>query len=304
MKSHPALLAAALFALGPAPASAQAVSDDKPIGVLLAVGDIATCSNDETLSGKATAQLILGKIKKAEDDKLPVRVLALGDIAYPDGEKKSFDCFDQTWGEFKNKILPVPGNHDYRTKGGKHYRDYFAETLKELQAEKSLSHYALDFPPAPSPAAGSWRLIALNTNTSFGSKRPQVKWLEAELKRNMAVPCVLAFSHGYFYSSGAHGHLDSKKTNAPLVPLKEMRAMYTLLYRHRASLLIAGHDHHFEQLGRANASAQAADLGKAAMSADGVRSFVVGTGGKDLYSRDYKKNGPSPRPTTSTSTAS
>jgi hypothetical protein len=106
---------------------------------------------------------------------------------------------------------------------------------------------------------------------------------------------VLAFSHGFFYSSGRHGHADKngKPQNAviditkPLLPGKEMHAMFTLLHAPHASVLVAGHDHHFEQLGRANAEAKPADKGQTAMVDDGVRSFVVGTGGKSLYSDVY-----------------
>ena len=68
-----------------------------------------------------------------------------------------------------------------------------------------------------------------------------------------------------------------------------MRAMFQALYANHASLFVAGHDHHYEQLGRANADGDPVDNGKAAMMPDGVRSFVVGTGGKALYPNDYQK---------------
>lgn len=53
-------------------------------------------------------------------------------------------------------------------------------------------------------------------------------------------------------------------------------------------MFLAGHDHHYEQLGRAGPNAKAGDRGLLAVSADGVRSFIVGTGGKALYQKDYK----------------
>lgn len=277
-------------------------ADENPIGILLAAGDIVTCppkdtKADDIKTGKATADLIAAEIAAAEksDPKIQVRVLALGDLAYDHGE--TFDCFNATWGQFKDKILPVPGNHDYEKNHGAAYFKYFETTLQGLNASK-LSVYSLEFPTASMSSENtSWQIIALNSNDETGAAQPQVKWLEAELKRTKAKRCVLAFSHGFFYSSGRHGHADKngKPQNAviditkPLLAGKEMHAMFTLLHSHRASVLVAGHDHHFEQLGRANAEAKPADKGQAAMVDDGVRSFVVGTGGKRLYPDVYRE---------------
>jgi hypothetical protein len=53
---------------------------------------------------------------------LPVGILALGDLAYADYAKKKpvpgtygscFESFEATWGVHKDRIFPVPGNHDY-----------------------------------------------------------------------------------------------------------------------------------------------------------------------------------------------
>ena len=261
---------------------------EKPIGILLAAGDIATCANDETKSGKATAELIKAELAKASalDPNIEVRVLALGDLAYDSGTTRAFDCFNATWGQFKDKILPVPGNHDYGTNRGAAYFKYFDTTLKTLKADKNDGFFSLEFPAS---APDAWVLLGLNSNTSTGADTAQVKWLAAELDRTKAKRCVLAFAHGFFYSSGLHGHNDKTDIAAPLVPQKTaMGAMFRTLHDSRATVLVAGHDHHYEQLGRAGAGANPADRGQAAMVPDGVRSFVVGTGGKTLYSRDYQ----------------
>src|SRR5262245_39714229 len=96
-------------------ASAQKVtSDSDPIGILLAAGDIANCNNGEEKMAKKTGELALRLAKEAEAKNIPVRVLALGDLAYPDGTKDDFKCFDGAWGERLEKyLLPVPGNHEY-----------------------------------------------------------------------------------------------------------------------------------------------------------------------------------------------
>jgi len=55
--------------------------------VLVGAGDIADCRD---LSGaEATAKLL---------DKIPGTVMAVGDLAYPDGTAANFECYDKTWG--------------------------------------------------------------------------------------------------------------------------------------------------------------------------------------------------------------
>ncbi|MBO4226909.1 metallophosphoesterase [Bradyrhizobium neotropicale] len=271
----------------------DAQPSERPIGILLAVGDIASCHHDPTRNGKATAELIKREIAsaKAIDQSLEVRVLALGDLAYDHGSSESFGCFDAAWGEFKDKILPVPGNHDYETNRGAAYFKYFETTLQNLKANKGKAYFSVEF-PAPADAADnrSWLLIGLDSNTETGASSEQIRWLKAELSRTNR-KCILAFSHSFFYSSGLHGHGENRTVTLtkPLVPEKQSRAFFQALYAGRASAFVAGHDHHYEQLGRANAEGKPADNGQAAMVPEGVRSFVVGTGGKALYSNDYRK---------------
>src|ERR1700751_3871939 len=58
--------------------------------VLVGAGDIADCKD---LSGaQATAALL---------DKIPGTVMAVGDLAYPDGTPANFACYDKTWGRLK-----------------------------------------------------------------------------------------------------------------------------------------------------------------------------------------------------------
>ena len=292
------LIAAVAAGLLTGSGSSPGLAEDKPIGVLLAAGDIVTtkpsgaCVADKFRSGKATADLLQAEIDRVATDfpGVEVQVIALGDLAYEKGE--SMHCFDQTWGKFKARMLPVPGNHDYETKNGKAYFTYFKSRLQQLNADKKLGTYAIDF---PSTGDHKWRLIGLNSNTETGPTTGQVAWLKNELQNLQGKRCVLAFSHAFFYSSGLHGHDDGHgqpqnkvaDLSKPLLPGEKLGPMFAALYANRASVFVAGHDHHFEQLGRANGSASPADLGQAAIVPDGVRSFVVGTGGKGLYSYDY-----------------
>ena len=75
--------------------------------VIVAAGDIADCASD---GDEETAKLV-GDIDGAT-------VLTLGDNAYPEGGAEDFsNCYEPTWGQFKERTRPIPGNHDYETEG-------------------------------------------------------------------------------------------------------------------------------------------------------------------------------------------
>jgi hypothetical protein len=116
---------------------------------------------------------------KAIDQNLEVRVLALGDLAYDKGSPQSFRCFDAAWGAFKDKILPVPGNHDYETRKGAAYFKYFETTLRNLKAAKGKAYFTLEFPsPADPDDNRSWLLIGLDSNVETGVIRSRLGGLE------------------------------------------------------------------------------------------------------------------------------
>ena len=78
---------------------------------IVAAGDIGQCYGaPAAASGAArTAALV------TPQDAL---VLTLGDHAYDNGTPAEFaNCFHPTWGAFKDRIRPSPGNHDYYTPG-------------------------------------------------------------------------------------------------------------------------------------------------------------------------------------------
>jgi 3',5'-cyclic AMP phosphodiesterase CpdA len=254
--------------------AARATAQDKPtgdpIGILLAAGDIAGCDRSKD---KETAEILSREIKAAEARNIPVRVLALGDLAYPDGDSVSFTCFEKNWGEHRKVMLAVPGNHDMRTKSGGPYFAFFADSPVMPEDKSRKGYYWVDFPAG---ASGAWRLIGVNTNKEYGAKEPQMIWLGKELEATKN-RCVLIFSHAFRFSSGHHGHNDGKSKKA--VPQTALKAAFDLLHRHHGSVVLSGHDHHFEQLGPQDVNGKAAK--------DGIRSFVVGTGGFTPY-KEYK----------------
>jgi 3',5'-cyclic AMP phosphodiesterase CpdA len=196
-------------------------------------------------------------------------VIALGDLAYPNGDTKSFQCFAKHWGQHRDVLLAVPGNHDWRTDNGGPYFDYFAGSPVMPEDKGHKGYYSVDFPENSEHA---WQLIGINTNEGYGAKAGQMKWLDGVLKESKN-RCVLLFSHAFRFSSGDHGHNDGKSKVA--VPQTHLKAAYGLLHKHRGSVILSGHDHHFEQFGPQDVNGKS--------TPKGLRSFIVGTGGFTPY---------------------
>jgi len=213
--------------------------------VLVGAGDIASCG----LTGdSATAALL---------DRIPGTVFAAGDIAYESGTAAQFaDCYDPTWGRFKSRTRPVPGNHDYVTAGAVPYYDYFGDRA----GTPGQGWYAYDM--------GAWRVYALNSNCTFvggcDEGSAQLDWLTADLAAHPRA-CVAAIWHHPLFSSGFHG---SDSTTLPF---------WRVLDAAGADLVINGHDHDYERFAPQTPDGTA--------DAGGIREFVVGTGGADL--RDF-----------------
>ncbi len=288
----------ALWIVGPL--HAQDTPSVVTIGILLAAGDIGNCGNENWQKvDDETAAVIQRQIDnvKAKTPHIPVRVLVLGDLAYPTGKKEDFDCFHASWGRFKDLMLPVPGNHEYKATNpnGKPYFDYFKDKSLVTENGEMTGYYAVNFPDDDGP----WRLIGLNAyvgGTAEGLKedkkrsaarKAQLDWLETKLDINInnganKQPCVLAFWHPPIFSSGKHGHGDKTDPAAALTQGNMMRDAFLKLYGHGASVVLAGHDHDYEQFSKHDVDGNARN--------DGIRSFVIGTGGTNLTQIEYNKH--------------
>lgn len=208
--------------------------------VVLLAGDVAQCDSPG-------AQLTAQRIKS-----LPYPVLAVGDLAYPDGTAEEFaHCYAPNWGAFKDRTYPAPGNHEYRTPGAAAYFNYFGARA----GEAGKGYYSFDL--------GAWHIVSLNSNRELDADSAQLQWLEADLRQHRQ-RCVLAYWHHPRYSSGLHGS-DART-----------QAFWALLYRHGVSVVVAGHDHIYERFAPMNAQGERDPL-------RGIRSFVAGTGGAQHY---------------------
>jgi Calcineurin-like phosphoesterase len=190
----------------------------------------------------------------------PDRVLLLGDNQYWSGTLAEYrSLYGPTWGRFKASTRPVPGNHEYETPRAAGYFAYFGRQARP----KGHTYYSFDL--------GGWHLIALNSSINHGPGSAQERWLRADLVAN-AKRCTLAYWHFPRFSSGAHqGNWGSVGT------------FWNDLYDARADVVLSGHEHNYERFARQTPWAKA--------SRQGIRQFVVGTGGADLLGfADAKPN--------------
>lgn len=223
-----------------APSAAKQASGDDP--VLIGAGDIADCTD---LSGaEATAKLLEAN---------PGTVMAIGDLAYPDGTRENFTCYEKTWGRVKSRTHPAVGNHEFHSAGATFYFEYFGS----VAGDPKNGFYSYDL--------GDWHIIVLNSECKEvggcdGGSREE-KWLRDDLASHPA-SCTLAYFHKPLFSSGgAHG-------NDP-----EIRPLFQALYDAHADIVVAGHDHDYERF------AAQSPTGTADPKL-GIREFVAGTGGK------------------------
>ncbi len=210
---------------------------------LLAAGDVASCSSS---GDEATARLL---------DTLPGPIAALGDLAYTNGTASEFaNCYDPSWGRHKARTRPVPGNHEYNTTGAVPYYNYFGAAA----GDPSRGYYSYQ--------VGSWHVVALNSNCSAigGCDRDSAQgaWLAEDLDMHPR-SCTLAYWHHPRFSSNNHG--DNPSTHD----------LWAILDEHDADVVLAGHDHAYERFAPQDADGNADPFG--------MRSFVVGTGGRSHY---------------------
>jgi acid phosphatase type 7 len=185
-------------------------------------------------------------------DRNPGTVLTLGDSAYENGTLKEFRaCFGPSWGRHKRRIRPTPGNHEYLTSRASGYFRYFGRAAGPARR----GFYSFDI--------GEWHIISLNSERDTTAGGDQVRWLRADLAQTKAA-CMLAYWHRPRWAGGAKS--DDQRT-APL---------WNALYDAGADVVLSGHDHNYQRYPPMNKRGEIDP-------ARGIRSFVVGTGGRGFY---------------------
>jgi chitodextrinase len=187
-------------------------------------------------------------------------VLPLGDNQYYCGGYQAFtQSYDASWGRVKTITYPAVGNHEYLTSGGTGcdptgkglgYFQYFGAAA----GNPSQGYYSYN--------VGSWHLIALNSNCGSAggcsASSSQGKWLVADLAAHPNM-CTLAYWHIPLYSSGGRANGNSLY-------------FWQALYAAHADVILSSHDHTYERFGPQDPYAHLD-------TANGIREFIVGTGG-------------------------
>lgn len=226
--------------------------------VMLAVGDIASCSSD---GDERTAAIVDSVLRADSAAGVNDVVVTMGDNAYPDGSASNFAiCWVESWGDstlmIMDKIRPSVGNHEHHSLRAAPYYLYFGDKA----GDPTKGYYAFDH--------GEWRVIALNSeiivNPVFSSaeRRAQETWLRQELEANKK-PCMLAYFHHPLFSSGHHGN-DNR-----------IRPIWEIMQAAKVTLVLVGHDHHYERF------LPSTSLG-VVDTINGMTSFLVGTGGGEM----------------------
>ena len=168
----------------------------------------------------------------------------LGDIAYDNGTADEFArCFDPSWGPLVPRIRAALGNHEYNTWDGSR-RDRPLPTAAERLVQLLTRCLARD----------RAELELLRRSAAASGDQPSGDGSRPISQRT----AIAARSPTGTIRGSAPGLHGSDATYAPF---------WDLLARAKADVVLQGHDHHYERFAPIK----------------GIRSFVVGTGGKSLY---------------------
>jgi hypothetical protein len=142
------------------------------------------------------------------------------------------------------------------TTEAKGYFDYFGKAA----GEGGKGYYSYEL--------GSWHIVALNSNceeVGCGASSPQLRWLKADLAKEDAKSCTLAYFHYPLFSSGKYRP-----------GIGEVKPLWEALYAGEADVVLNGHDHNYQRFAPQDPDGKADPQ-------RGIREFVVGTGGRSHY---------------------
>jgi hypothetical protein len=182
------------------------------------------------------------------------RIFTAGDNTYPIGAVSEWtDCWEPTWGRNKSRTFPTLGNHDVLADEGSAYFNYWGPRV----GTPGNGYYSVSI--------GTWHIVLLNSETDVSATSAQVQWLAADLQAASTSFCTIAIWHRPRFSSSADEPSDPTMT-----------ALWRTLYAHGADIVINGHAHDYERFAPQTPTGVVDTVA-------GIRAFVVGTGGAQLF---------------------
>ena len=191
---------------------------------------------------------------------LPDAILTLGDNQYEGGTLADYNAwYSQTWGrpELKARTYPTPGNHERGSDVNANYCAYFQNGANGAAAVDPCpggrAYYSYEL--------GAWHMVALDSSGGTIDSA-ELQWLASDLAAHNA-KCTLAYWHHARYSGGPHGN-------------NTLGNVWATLMGAGVDVALVGHDHNYQRFAPMN-NIGGVDL------INGVREFVVGTGGRSHY---------------------
>lgn len=151
------------------------------------------------------------------------QLVAVGDIAYPDGTLSEIqECFARPYRAVLDRVIPVTGNHEYGTPNASGWKEFFGRTE---------TYYSTQL--------GSWKLIVLDTECNLiggcGANDPQQQWLQSQLS-NAPFCTAVAMHRPYRVSSSNYDRED------------RTAVMHQMLVDADVDVILTGHEHLYEHL--------------------------------------------------------
>jgi len=221
------------------------------VGDIMTSGSISTSPTSSYYRANKVGELVQGA---------PV-VLLLGDNQYQTGEYTLYQSrFDvSSWGTRKDEgvLYPTAGNHEYDDPNGnaQGYYQYFGSRA----GDPTKGYYSFD--------QGGVNFIVLNSNcgdiaAGCSATGPQGVFLTQTLQAHPN-SCNIITAHHPRFGSGQHGNYSG------------IDPLWKIAVANGADVALMGHDHVYERLAPMN--------GSGAADPNGMREFVVGTGGVSFY---------------------
>jgi hypothetical protein len=223
--------------------------------VLIGAGEITNCSS----VGAVNTARIVDSVLTADSN---ATAFTLGNnLSGAVGTPSMETCFGPTWGAFKDRTFFALGQGDYESVGTSALYDYFGERV----GPRNQGWYSFD--------RGNWHIIVLNTATwEHGANNltgatgpsPMLTWLAGDLAAAQSKRCIMAISWQRRFYSGTTETYENAN----------MRTITRMLTEAGADVLVSGNDRVYSRFALQNFEGVA--------DPNGIRQFIVGTGGRSL----------------------